>query len=413
MASFPSSGYPSPEAIWQARPSAVGGAEAGANSIAIMQRLSKELSDASQRPSFKVVTWNVLAHGLDAPSDFPKAAPFCLDYWKFRLPFIIESLKTLDADIICLQELNHPEYLNVMLPEFSMVFVPKLDSPCMPAAAPDGVCMLVRRGRFDILDVQSVYYRPEASAAAVEAQAMRLDESKPLANQNGIVLRLRDTATGAAFVIATTHLKAKEGNERIRLCQIKQMLARIKQMSGGGEGQAALPVILCGDCNSEPSERAVFETVYTDSDIRFSSCFNSYTQMQQMGRVVHHHDAPGYVPASSAAATSSKGPMNRQPFEIYISSEPSYTTWKVRQKKTGDFTEKQCTIDYLFANLAADVVPEGEGAAAHGPRKTLHLNNCMPLIGPSVTNFPGSLGLPSPAFPSDHLFLLAEFSFDG
>ena len=404
---FPVTGYPSPETIWSSRPSAVGGAEAGASSVAVLQRLSKELLDAAQRPSFKVLTWNLLAHGLDAPTDFPKAAPFCLDFWRYRLPFIIESLKTLDADIFCLQELNHPEYLNVMLPEYSMVFVPKLDSPCMPVAAPDGVCVLVRRGRFDILDVQSVYYRPEAAE-----QATRLDESKPLANQNGIVLRLRDTSTGAAFVIASTHLKAKEGNQRIRLCQIKQMLERIKQMSSGVGGQAALPVILCGDCNSEPAERAVFETVYSDSEMRFSSCFNSYTQMQQMGRVVQHHDAPDYVPASSAA-TSPKGPMSRQPFETYIKSEPSYTTWKVRQTKTGEFAEKQCTIDYLFATLGgADVVAE-EGAGGHASRQTLHLNNCMPLIGSSVTNFPGSLGLPSPAFPSDHLFLLAEFSFDG
>jgi hypothetical protein len=46
----------------------------------------------------------------------------------------------------------------MQLPDYRMIFVAKLDSPCMPHAPPDGCCMLVRKSRFEVLGVESIYY---------------------------------------------------------------------------------------------------------------------------------------------------------------------------------------------------------------------------------------------------------------
>lgn len=63
-------------------------------------------SSSPVSPSFSVLQWNILADGLAQNGDFVRANPCSLE-WHYRLPLLLAELQEANADIICVQELNH------------------------------------------------------------------------------------------------------------------------------------------------------------------------------------------------------------------------------------------------------------------------------------------------------------------
>lgn len=55
---------------------------------------------------FSILQWNVLADGLAQFGEFTRADAQHLQ-WEQRAPLILQELSLADADIICLQEVNH------------------------------------------------------------------------------------------------------------------------------------------------------------------------------------------------------------------------------------------------------------------------------------------------------------------
>merc|ERR1712203_367084 len=54
---------------------------------------------------FKVLDWNVLAEIYATESQYPYSEKWALS-WHFRKHLILEEIKSIDADIICLQEVQ-------------------------------------------------------------------------------------------------------------------------------------------------------------------------------------------------------------------------------------------------------------------------------------------------------------------
>ena len=52
------------------------------------------------------MSYNVLAHGFDKHSKFPYASEDHLNFW-YRAPRIVHEIDNSDADVVCLQEINH------------------------------------------------------------------------------------------------------------------------------------------------------------------------------------------------------------------------------------------------------------------------------------------------------------------
>ena len=112
------------------------------------------------------------------------------------------------------------------------------------------------------------------------------------------------------------------------------------------------PVILCGDFNAEPTEKVV--NVMKSSPLSLCS---AYTLMDK----------------------------NKE--------EPPYTTWKIRRNKDSTNHEVCHTIDYIFfSNKRA---------------------KCLQLLAFPTGEEMGEVKLPSLAYPSDHLSLVADFTFHG
>lgn len=407
-------------------------------------RSAAAISDAKPDSAshFTVMQWNVLADGLAQTGNFVYAAKDLLT-WRPRFALIAAEIADVSPDILCMQEVNNVDYFASLLPEYAMIWVPKLLSPAVSAGAtPDGIAVFVRRSRFAILDVATTYYRHDGLAVAVDAGGAvagdgagaapaRAVSVRPLGNQAGVVLALSEAGSERPIIVATTHLKAKGGpvNDALRARQIAQLLAAVRSMRSRLAAalrlpsEHAIPVVVTGDMNSDP-RKGVFAAAVDDASLAMHSVYNEHTTAHAFGGAAA--GAAGAA-AGGAAAAASGGLPPHPPAEVYASGEPSFTTWKYRGAEEGAAaaaagsppTEKRHTIDYIFvsglgvgsgsSDDAAAVASEGgvtAGSKATGP--------LLKLTG--VRNLPtaaeiGPAALPCARFPSDHLSLAATFEW--
>ncbi|XP_022900104.1 nocturnin isoform X2 [Onthophagus taurus] len=271
---------------------------------------SKGCSDYISTPStLRVFQWNVLAQALGRMNDnFARCPVQALD-WESRKYKMVEEIVQYCPDVICLQEVDHFNYLKYVLGTqgYSGTFFPKPDSPCVYIDGnngPDGCAIFYRTDKFDLLQFE---YKV-------------LEIWKVQSNQVALLVILKLRGTDQEICITTTHLKARTGVflSTFRNEQGKDLIDFVSSHCGNR------PVVLCGDFNAEPSE-PVYSTVTNNSFLDLSS---AYADCQP----------PDVSPC-----------------------EPPYTTWKIRDE--GEICH---TIDYIFYSrkkLEVDAVlelPSGE-----------------------------------------------------
>ncbi|KAK9828585.1 hypothetical protein WJX72_000894 [[Myrmecia] bisecta] len=202
--------------------------------------------------------WNVLADGLAQNGNFIKVPKEVL-LWGNRSPLLLAEILASQADIVCLQEVNH--YEDFFEPQlrahgFTGLFWPKACSPAEQYGyACDGCAIFFKQERLTLLG------EPEGST-------FRTREGS-IGKQVMMHVRLRDNATGLHLLVATTHLKAKEGtaNDQMRVSQVEQLVERLQSAcdhtdssSNGSrptDASMAKPlVVLCGDFNTTPESGA-------------------------------------------------------------------------------------------------------------------------------------------------------------
>ena len=252
-------------------------------------------------PPFTVATWNILADGLTSEFSYAEVE---VTAWARRGPQVLEEVVALDADIFAVQELVRYESFAELNRSHALLFAPKLHSPALAGGGPgDGVALLVKRARFDVMDVDVVYFRGGAGGA--------------LSNQNAIVATLRDRASGRLLVAAATHLKAgaSPAEEAMRVHQVEQLAARARaaklaaEAAGGG---APVPIVIGGDFNCAPGEKPWHSMLTIVPELR--SAYNLVDRSAGL--------------------------------EAYSGGEPRFTTWKFRGHDTP--VEKKVTEDFLF-----------------------------------------------------------------
>ncbi|XP_071314757.1 nocturnin [Trachinotus anak] len=292
-------------------------------------------------PSIRVMQWNILAQALGEGKDGFVRCPLDALKWQERKYLILEEILTYQPDILCLQEVDH--YYDTFQPIMASLgyhgsFLPKPWSPCLDVEqnnGPDGCALFYRHSRFSL-----------QATAHLRLSAMMLPT-----NQVAIVQMLNCRVTGRQLCMAVTHLKARNGWERLRSAQGADLLQRLRSITSRGGSQsevvsAIVPLVVCGDFNAEPSE-----DVYR----RFSS--------SPLGL------------NSAYKLLSSDG-----------QTEPAYTTWKIRPSG-----ESCSTLDYIWYThdaLSVDCLLDIPTEEQIGPDR-----------------------LPSYHYPSDHLSLLCDISF--
>mgnify|MGYP001214408425 FL=1 len=184
------------------------------------------------RADLTVLQWNMLADwATKTDQKSGTASAECLA-WPGRRERLLRLLRDglpEPADVLCLQEVDHPEDLLRPLAEQGYLghFEPK-------GGGRDGCCLLIRRDRFEVVSMRRVAY--EAPEAGGEPWS-----------QVAIVAEIAHKHSGRRLQVATTHLKAKAGHEAVRREQVRQLLAAL------GSDR---PVIVAGDFNDVPSSDA-------------------------------------------------------------------------------------------------------------------------------------------------------------
>ncbi|KAM9849630.1 nocturnin [Aulostomus maculatus] len=250
-------------------------------------------------PAIRVMQWNILAQALGEGKDGFIRCPLDALNWQERKYLILEEILTYRPDILCLQEVDH--YYDTFQPIMASLgyhgsFLAKPWSPCLDVEqnnGPDGCALFYRHSRFSL-----------QTTAHMRLSAMMLPT-----NQVAIVQTLNCRVTGQQLCVAVTHLKARSGWERLRSAQGADLLQRLRSISyrsGGGQNEAsskAVPVVVCGDFNAEPSEDVYRR--FRSSPLGLDSAYKLLSSDGQ--------------------------------------AEPAYTSWKIRPSG-----ESCSTLDYIW-----------------------------------------------------------------
>ena len=215
-------------------------------------------SEGTGESCIRVVQWNQLSQCLATKCDkLVRCDPAAL-LWTSRRWRILEELLAQDADIICLQEVDHFHLLERALGSVGYTgrFLAKPDSPCIYMegnTGPDGCAIFFKRSKFSLV-----------------GWAWRvLEVWRVESNQVVLAATLRHRLLQQEICVVTTHLKARRGAllSTLRAEQggdILSWLAPIAQHR---------PVIITGDFNAPPSE-PVYSTLTSSDKLPLTSAYS-------------------------------------------------------------------------------------------------------------------------------------------
>ncbi|KAG7231384.1 hypothetical protein INR49_008209 [Caranx melampygus] len=193
---------------------------------------------------FSVVSYNILSQELlqDNSYLYRHCDPAVLS-WEHRLPNLLSEVQQLDADILCLQEVQEDHYQDQIRPALQ-----RLGYQCeykkRTGNKPDGCAIIFKSSRLSLLSSNPVEFFRRGDAL--------LDRDNV-----GLVLLLRPNhgpgrSDPSAFIcVANTHLLYNPRRGDIKLAQLAILLAEIGRLSRRPDGSTN-PVVLCGDFNSTP-----------------------------------------------------------------------------------------------------------------------------------------------------------------
>lgn len=212
----------------------------------ILNRHFIPVSDCEE--SISVMQWNILSDQLAL--GFPAVERLYLE-WEYREPRILHEITRANADILCLEEVDH--YHDSIYPHLSergyRGFFHK-----KPDWHSDGLAILYKEDKFRL----------------IENEVIQFSDS----NQIALFAKLRHMHEGYDFIICCTHLVSDKSYEQGRIAAVRILLGNL--MKYGYQ----LPIVICGDFNSEPHwatyqqmlgspfrlRSAYYNTVCTDSE---------------------------------------------------------------------------------------------------------------------------------------------------
>jgi len=202
----------------------------------------------------KIIHWNVLANSLS--EHFPNVPSEFLT-WNYRKELIIQKVVELQADIICLVEIDeiHQNIFTNILTKYAQYYYKKVSADNY-----DGCLTLVNCEKYQILTEKCIQLMEDRSQIAV-------------------ICKLQDLHTGYIFTVISTHLKAKPGFETVRLDQCKKIIQHIDYTDD---------CILVGDFNDIPGSLCynylVNECKFVDSyaDLYTKDAFTTFKKRDKV-----------------------------------------------------------------------------------------------------------------------------------
>ncbi|XP_043911437.1 protein angel homolog 2 isoform X1 [Protopterus annectens] len=160
--------------------------------------------------------------------------------WAYRLLNILKEIQELNADILCLQEVQDNHYRKQIKPRLEEMGY-QCEYKMRTGSKPDGCAICFKRSKFTLVEAKPVeFYRRSIQL---------LDRDNV-----GLITLLRPIVqcdTPSNICVANTHLLYNPRRGDIKLTQLAILLAEMNRMACQEDGTYC-PVILCGDFNSAP-----------------------------------------------------------------------------------------------------------------------------------------------------------------
>ncbi|XP_050300747.1 protein angel isoform X2 [Anthonomus grandis grandis] len=207
---------------------------------------------SSDKPhfDFSLMSYNMLAQKLleDHEYLYKKHNRNCKK-WETRWLNLFNEIKTLNPDILCLQEVQQ-SHLNTHYRKMGEIGYKELYKKRTGVRC-DGCAVYYRANKLTLLEYETVeFYQPNISVLDRDNIAI-IAKFCPKDNPN------------KPFIVVTTHLLYNPKRQDVRLAQMQLLLAEVERLSfrWNSKGKERYwPIILTGDFNSTP-DSAVYEFI--------------------------------------------------------------------------------------------------------------------------------------------------------
>lgn len=382
-----------------------------------------EPAEGSAAFDFSVVSYNILSQELleDNAYLYRHCHPAVLP-WSHRLPNLLAEIQRLDADILCLQEVQEDHYLNQLKPALQA-----LGYHCAykkrTGSKPDGCAIVFRASRLSLLSSNPVEFLVPGDAL--------LDRDNV-----GLVVLLRARSDPSAVIlVANTHLLYNPRRGDVKLAQLAILLAEIDRLSRLPDGSTSA-VVLCGDFNSTPwsplyslltegcldyrglSIGSVSGQEVSPRGHRLLSCpiwspslgitqrcrYESQSAESSCSSPTVEGAISSLTVEDVASAAAAAAALHRKQLEHDLKLRSTYQHHLMpdgRPEVTTCHSRTAITVDYIL------YTPELDTPASLPGGRGLHLLGKLSLVGQQELQ--EAAGLPNQHHSSDHLPLLARF----
>ncbi|XP_042516329.1 carbon catabolite repressor protein 4 homolog 1-like [Macadamia integrifolia] len=306
--------------------------------------------------------------------------------WEYRRHNLLREIIEYQADILCLQEVQSDHFENFFEPElvkcgYSVLYREKTNKMYTSSGlAIDGCATFFHRRRFKEIKRYELEYAKVASSVVSTLDIEKKNDAQiRLAKDNvALVVILEKINTDSdtshpRICVANTHIHAQPLHSDVKLWQVATLINGLEKIA-----KSDIPVILCGDLNSLPGSApynlVVMGKVESDHQDMAEDPYGVFQHL-----VFKHslHLVSAYASASGMFLEQQQRNIDPK------TNEPTFT----------NFTQQfRGTLDYIF--YTAD---------------SLKVEGLLELLDlETVTKY---TALPSPEWSSDHVALMANFSF--
>lgn len=372
--------------------------------------------------SLRVVTYNILAELFATAQQYPESPAWALA-WPYRFQLVLTELQTVDADIICLQEVQGNHFTKQFMPAlerlgYDGVFKQKTREAMGEAGQVDGCAMFWKTARLRAKSSFTLDYNEAALRVFGERRNAATDHEPLLVKSllsgaapvddsvagtpSRHTARTRSAAGGekghrmlkramrdnvaqlvvfellgaparnSQVVVANTHLFWDPRFADVKLWQASTLAQQLARLCSDGQDMRLAPsrLILCGDFNSEP-QTAVPRLLGINAEFGAPN--------SQLPPSAYPEDPEGLI---SLVGNLGHGLMLRSAYQSVLQREPAYTNFTSGYRGA---------IDYVWYDaLAFEAV-------------SVQAIPTRPALATIETAW-----LPNACYPSDHLCLVTD-----